>query len=232
MPPIGPYRFAKLLYPLLLALLLAACAAPNDPTEAVTVAATNPAPAAEAPLAEGQLRLNVDASQSEARYRVTEQLVRLDLPSDAIGRTNAISGQIVLNSDGTIVSEQSQFTVDLSTLKSDESRRDNFLRRNVLDTSQFPNATFVPRQAVGLPTPLPTAGAVSFQLTGDLTLRDVTQPVTWDFTGQVEGDALTGTATTAFTFEDFDLTQPRVPVVLSVEDNIRLELDLRFEKDS
>jgi polyisoprenoid-binding protein YceI len=198
----------------------------------VTVVPTDSAPAAQAPLAEGQLRLVVDASQSEARYRVTEQLVRLDLPSDAIGRTNDLSGQVVLNSDGAIVAEQSQFTVDLSTLTSDESRRDNFLRRSVLQTNQFPNATFVPREVAGLPSPLPASGPVSFQVTGDLTIRDVTRPATWDFTGQVEGDALTGTATTAFTFEHFDLTQPRVPVVLSVDDNIHLELDLRLVQDS
>jgi hypothetical protein len=34
---------------------------------------------------------------------------------------------------------------------------------------------------------------------------------------------VTGTAATAFTFSDFELTQPRVPIVLSVADTIRLE---------
>jgi len=34
---------------------------------------------------------------------------------------------------------------------------------------------------------------------------------------------VTGTATTAFPFSEFGLTQPRVPVVLSVADTIKLE---------
>ena len=33
-------------------------------------------------------------------------------------------------------------------------------------------------------------------------------------------------AKTSFKFEDFNLTQPRVPVVLSIEDNITLEMDV------
>src|SRR5574337_973948 len=41
------------------------------------------------------VRLVVVPGKSEARYRVREQLVSLDLPSDAIGRTQAITGTIV-----------------------------------------------------------------------------------------------------------------------------------------
>ena len=41
-----------------------------------------------------------------------------------------------------------------------------------------------------------------------------------------------GTATTSFTFKDFGIPQPRVPVVLSVADTIRLEYDFRFVPDT
>jgi polyisoprenoid-binding protein YceI len=225
--------FSKLaLFLLPVALLLTACAAPNDPTEAVTVAPTSAGPDEAAALSEGQLRLVVAPEGNEARYLVTEQLARLKLPSDAIGRTKAVTGQIVLDADGAVIADQSHFTVDLSTLASDSRMRDNYLRRNVLETADYPNAEFVPSEVSGLPSPLPTAGPVAFQITGGLTVRDVTHAVTWDFAGEVQGDTLTGTASTAFTFEDFDLTQPRVPVVLSLEDNIRLELDLTLVKDS
>ena len=211
-------------------LLLAACAAPNDPTSEVTVVATQPAP--ESALSEGQLRLVLAPEGNEARYLVTEQLARLNLPTDAVGVTDDLTGQLVLNADGTIDPIQSFFTVDLSSLESDSARRDNFLRNNTLQTGTYPTAVFTPTEAIGLPWPPPADGPVSFQLSGDLTIRDVTRPVTWDFAGQVSGDALTGTAHTAFTFGEFELDQPRVPVVLSVEDNIRLELDLHLVKDS
>ena len=80
---------------------------------------------------------------------------------------------------------------------------------------------------------LPTSGDVSFQLTGDLTVHGTTHPVTWTVTATAaNGTDLTGTAVTSFTFADFGISQPRVPVVLSVEDTIKLELDFHLVKSS
>jgi polyisoprenoid-binding protein YceI len=106
------------------------------------------------------------------------------------------------------------------------------VRRAVLQTDQFKNVTFVPTQVSGLPNPLPTSGPVNFKLTGDLTIRNVTKPVTWDVTGTINGDTATGTATTSFKFEDFSLNQPKVPVVLSIVDNITLQLELALQRSS
>jgi polyisoprenoid-binding protein YceI len=176
------------------------------------------------------VRFVLVSEKSEARYRVREQLANVSLPSDAIGRTNDFTGTVVVKPDGTVVSSDSKFVVNLGTLTSDRSQRDNFIKRNVLQTDQYPTAVFVPTQVTGLPSPLPQSGAVSFKLTGDLTVHSVTKPVTWDVSGQVQGNEFTGQATTAFKFEDFNLTQPRVPVVLSVEDHIQLELDVDLQR--
>lgn len=174
---------------------------------------------------EGALTFTLTPGQSKARYRVREQLVNVSLPNDAIGETDQISGSITVNSDGTIDPASSQFVVDLSTLKSDQDRRDNFLRQNVLQTDQYATATFVPKSASGLTWPLAESGEVQFQLVGDLTIRDVNKEVTWDVTGNINGTQGSGLAKTAFTFADFNLEQPRVPVVLSIEDNIVLEVE-------
>lgn len=58
---------------------------------------------------------------------------------------------------------------------------------------------------------------------GDLTVRGVTKPTTWQVDAAFDGGRITGTATTTFPFSEFGLTQPRVPVVLSVADTIKLE---------
>lgn len=169
------------------------------------------------------------AGKSEASYAVREQLAQRDLPSDAIGKTNAITGSITIKPDGSIDSANSKFTVDLSTLQTDQAMRDNYVRRSILQTSQYPNAVFVPTQASGLPASIPQSGDISFQVTGNLTIRDVTKPVTWDVKGSIANDLASGTATTVFTFEDFNLTQPRVPVVLSVVDKITLTVTLTLQ---
>ena len=106
--------------------------------------------------------------------------------------------------------------------------RDGFIKRSTLETDKFPTAEFVPTEVKGLPTPLPKSGPVTFQITGDMTVHGATKPVTWDVTGTVDGNTFKGTAKTAVQFADFGMNQPRVPRVLSIEDNIRLEIDTQF----
>ncbi len=204
---------------------------PPPTTQATPPASVNAAPSdPSAPSASGDapMRFTLVPEGSEARYRVREQLARLSFPSDAVGTTKAISGQIVVNPDGTILSEESKIVVDLTTLRSDESRRDNYIKNNTLQTNRFPTAEFVPREIRGLPSPLPASGEGTFQLIGDLTLHGVTRPVTWEVTARLDGQTLTGSATTSFTFADFNLTVPQVFVVLSVDETIRLEVDFQF----
>ncbi len=176
------------------------------------------------------VRLVVALEKSEARYRVREQLVNVSLPNDAIGRTKEVTGTIVLKTDGAIVSPDSKFVVGLQTLQTDRSQRDNYVRRNVLQIDQYPTVVFVPTQVTGIPSPLPQSGDVTFKLVGDLTIRNVTQQVTWNVTGKIQGNELTSQATTSFKFDYFGLTQPKVPVVLSVEDHIQLELDMVLQR--
>jgi polyisoprenoid-binding protein YceI len=203
-----------------------------EPTTDQSAPATNSTVAA--PTAASQtgdiVKLEVVPEKSQARYRVREQLASLSLPSDAIGKTSAITGTIVGKTDGSISSSESKFVVDLSTLQSDRSQRDNFLRRNVLGTDQYPDATFVPTQATGLPPSFPSSGKAAFKLTGDLTVRNVTKPVTWDVTCQGQTTEGLCNATTSFNFEYFNLTQPHVSVVLSIVDNITLEVDMYLRR--
>jgi polyisoprenoid-binding protein YceI len=67
---------------------------------------------------------------------------------------------------------------------------------------------------------------VPFELVGDLTVKETTRRVTWDATASFDGARVTVRARTAFRFGDFGLRVPRVSVVLSVEDDIKLEADL------
>jgi polyisoprenoid-binding protein YceI len=188
-------------------------------------AATKPAAVSNASVPAGAVQLTIASDSSEARYRAKEQLVGKDLPSDAIGATKAVTGQILVGPDGAIVRDGSKITIDLRTLKSDESRRDNYLQRSTLGTSTHPMAEFVPTEARGLPNPLPQSGTATFELVGDLTLRDKTVPVTWQVEATFAPQTVTGTATTAIKLEDFGISSPRVGPVLSIEEQISLELD-------
>lgn len=178
------------------------------------------------------IRYAVVPERSEARYRIREQLASLSFPNDAVGATRAVEGGIALDVRGRVVSGPSRFTVDLGTLTSDQPRRDNYVRRNTLDTERYPTAVFVPTEVRGLPVPLPQSGTATFELTGDFTVRAVTRRTTWQATATFNGAEVDVRARTAFRFADLGLQIPRVASVLSVEDDIRLELDLVLRRSS
>ena len=173
-------------------------------------------------------RLEVTAG-SKAEYRVREQLARFNLPNDAVGATESVTGAIVVNADGSF-GPGSKLTVDMRTLKTDEPKRDGFVRANTLETERFPNAEFVPRRHKGMPVPLPASGNATFQLIGDMTLHGVTTEQVWDVAATFAGDAVTAKATARFNFAKYKITVPRVFGLLSVDDDIRLELNVRMSR--
>lgn len=172
-------------------------------------------------------RFIVAPSGNEARYRVREQLVGLDLPNDAVGATQEVTGSLLVDGKGTVLRDSSKIVVTVTGLKSDKERRDNYIKRRTIESEKFPTVELVPSTFKGL-TMLPGSAPSSFELVGDLTVHGVTKPTTWKVTARAEGSDIVGSAVTAFTFKDFGLEQPKVPVVLSVADTIKLEYDFRF----
>ena len=173
------------------------------------------------------IRLVVAPTGNEARYRVREQLVNLDLPNDAVGITHNVSGTLLVNPNGSIITDSSKITVNVAVLKSDKDRRDNYIKTHTMETAKYPTVTIVPKSFAGL-TEKPGSAPTEFDMIGDLTVHGVTRPTTWKVKAHSEGDDIVGTATTSFTFKDFSLEQPKVSVLLSVEDTIKLEYDFRF----
>jgi polyisoprenoid-binding protein YceI len=169
------------------------------------------------------VQLVVAPTGNEVRYRVREQLVGLDLPNDAVGATSEVTGGISFDAKGAIVPAASKFVVNVGSLKSDKDRRDGYVRGRVLEAAQYPTVELAPTVLKGLTSPLPTTGSKTFQMVGNLTVHGVTKPTTWQVEAKFDGGKVTGSATTAFPFSEFGLTQPKVPVVLSVADTIKLE---------
>ena len=188
-----------------------------------------PAPAPAGPPTASKLSV---AEGSQARYRVREQLVGISFPNDAVGESSAVTGTLTFRADGTIDASQSKLTVDLRELKSDQEMRDGFIQRRVLETEKFPIAEFVPRAVKGIPYPFPTQpGSQSgFEMVGDLTIHGVTREVTWSGIVTFNEAKVQGMATTKFPFTQFGLTKPSIARLMSVDDTIVLEVNLRTVK--
>lgn len=213
-------------------LLLAACggaAAPSAtaaPTATATTAAATVTPTPSAATAtNGTWTVG---STSKATVRVREQLVGVNLPSDAVLVATGATGTFILKDDGTFSSD-SEISFDLTTLASDNRNRDDFVKSDTLQTRQFPRAEFVPTKTTGLTLPLPASGEFTFKLTGQMTIKGKTKEVTFDVQAKRTGNELTATATAAPTwkFGDFGMTAPSVPFrVVSIVDELRVVVDL------
>ena len=214
----------------LCSVLLIACSGGDEP-ESPTPAPPTAAPATPEPTrAPEPAATGVTVSISEgsvARYSVTEQLARLSSPIDAVGETGDVQGAIAFDADGSVDPARSVITVAVAGLTSDEDRRDGYVRNNTLSTSQFPSVELAVTAVEGLDWPFPDSGQTTFQLIGDLTIREATAPVTWNVEAQATDGVVTGQARTVITFDQFDLSKPSLAFIVSVEDEIRLELDLQ-----
>jgi polyisoprenoid-binding protein YceI len=166
------------------------------------------------------------ASGSEAGYRVREKLANLPAQSDAVGRTPDVTGTVVI--DDAAVSAAT-FTVDLTTLESDEDRRDSRVQ-GTLQTDQFPNATFELTSPIDLQDP--TAATATVNAVGDLTLHGVTKSVTIPIEAARNGEQLELVGSITFPMADFGITPPNVGGFVTVEDDATLELKLFLERDA
>jgi polyisoprenoid-binding protein YceI len=171
------------------------------------------------------LRFVLSPTGSAVRYRVRERLMGHDLDNDAIGETKTLSGAIEFDSKGKVIPQSSKFVVDAGTFVSDKDRRDGFVRGRLLEADAYPSIVLVPTDVRGVSLPLPTSGTLPIEMTGNLTVHGVTRPTIWKGSARFQDGKVTGSAATAFTFDDIQMEQPRVPVLLSVADTIRLEID-------
>jgi len=157
---------------------------------------------------------------------VQEQLVGIGAKT-AVGRTPRVTGTMTL--EGTNVPKAS-FDVDMTTLTTDDSRRDNAIRTQAIETARFPKASFVLTQPIQLES-IPADGEkVAVDATGDLTLHGVTKSVTIPLEAQRKGDVIVVIGSLEIPFADYSISQPRAASVLSVEDKGTFEVQLFFSR--
>ncbi|MFL2763854.1 MAG: YceI family protein [Dehalococcoidia bacterium] len=162
---------------------------------------------------------------STARYIVREQLARWVSEKDVSGETQLVEGKIIISSEGKLIAKGSRFVVNVKSLKSDESKRDNYIKNNALESNKFPEAIFEINMMEGLNGPLPTSGEVNLTLIGDMTIHGVTKEISWTLLANIENEDIKGIAKTSIEFDTFDIRKPSLPFILTLDDTLRLELD-------
>jgi polyisoprenoid-binding protein YceI len=161
------------------------------------------------------------ATGTFAGFRIQEELASIG-SATAVGRTGDVTGTITIEGDTLVAAE---FTVDVSTITTNESRRDDNVQR-ALESGQFPTATFTITEPVSLGAAATTGEAVSVSAVGDLTIHGVTNQVTFALDAQLVGDTIVVVGSTDVVFSDYDVQVPDSQIVLSVEDHGVVEMQL------
>ncbi len=164
------------------------------------------------------------APGSVAGYRVREKLASLPAQSDAVGRTEAVTGSVVISQSGAnLTADTVNVEVDVTKLASDESRRDNRIRTDGLQTATFTTATFASNGPVALPATVADGAVVKVDVPGKLTIHGVTKDVTLPVDVRLDGAQGEAVGTLKFPFSDYNITAPNVGGFVTVDPEGTLE---------
>jgi polyisoprenoid-binding protein YceI len=163
--------------------------------------------------------------ESQVSYTVQETFINKNNKlNTAIGVTKQVTGDIYGNKADPSQSKIGVITIDISQFTSDSSMRDNFIRRNFLESSKYPLATFAPTTFDGMPASYAEGQTYTFKVTGNLTVHNVTKPVTFDVTASLSGNTLSGTATTGIKMSDFGVGPITLAGMIQTQDDVKLAL--------
>lgn len=165
-------------------------------------------------------------SQDNSEVTFTMSEILRGAPTTVIGATSQVAGEIAVDLNDLSTAQVGAIQINARTLETDEDRRNQAIRNRILFTDNYEFITFTPTEIIGLSGSAVPGQPVSFQITGDLTIRDMTQPITFEVTAQVdENGHLIGSAVTTINRADFDLSIPSVPFVAEVSEEVELALN-------
>jgi polyisoprenoid-binding protein YceI len=196
-----------------------ASAATQTPVSVSTASPTD-APASQ------PVRFDILSSESQVRFLLDEDLRGSRVT--VVGTTNQVAGQIAVDFAAPVQSQVGIIRINVRSLATDNEFRDRAIRGQILQSAQdaFEFAEFTPTEVTGLPSSVTLGEAFTFQVTGGLKIRDVTNTVTFDVTvTPVSQTRLEGLARAVVTRESYGLTIPSVPGVANVEEEVELEID-------
>ena len=238
-PPTAPRRRTALIVAGLAVVVIAGFVAAyavfftGDSTDRLSLSDPSGPSADRAPALGGQGPVGrwVVAEGSEAGYRVREKLARLPAQSDAVGRTTAVSGEMTVAASGDgFVARDLRMEVDLTQLRSDESRRDNRIRTQGLESDRFPKATFASAAGVAVPADAATGREFDADVEGDLTLHGVTRRVKIPVKGRLNGETLEVAGSLRFPMSMFAIDPPNIGGFVTVDPDATMEFKIALKQ--
>lgn len=198
---------------------------PSESPSASGTSASNPSAGPPATF-DGTWALGAAGTTSFVGYRVREQFSFLPAPSDAVGRTTAVTGSLaVAGLKITAVSVKA----DMTQIHSDKAMRDERMQTMGLETDRFPTASFTLTSPISFAKRPPAGTIVHVVAHGNLNLHGVTRSVNIPLEARWSGDQIQVAGSLPVLFADYGITPPSVGPV-TVQDHGTMELALTFTK--
>lgn len=192
---------------------------PEPVEEATSIPAEEPESSADGPTV-----YEISQDDSEVRFELDEDLRGSRIT--VIGSTNQIAGQLAVDYADLASTQVGVIQINARTLATDNEFRNRAINNEILDTGTFEFITFTPTAVTGLTGGASVGDTITFDIVGDLTVRDVTMEVTFTVEATAVSDTqITGTASTVILRDDYGLGIPSVPSVANVEEEIELYID-------
>lgn len=142
------------------------------------------------------------------------------------GTTKDVNGSVAYDSQtGEFLKGEVQ--IGLASIDSGNGVRDARMRNEFLQTDKFPTATFVVKKIENFPKFSEWkqwGNRQKGKMVGDLTIRNITKPVTFDAEAIYTGKELKITGTSKVKMTDYGITPPSI-LLVTVEDTLGLEFD-------
>ena len=165
-------------------------------------------------------------SPSQAGYRVKEVL--FGQSTEAVGRTGNVDRALTISGAKVTTAD---ISIDLASVTSDKSQRDNQFRGRIMNVTRYPTATFKLTQPIDLGT-LPADGlTVTVPATGELTLHGTTKTVTTNVTAKRTGGTIEVNGTIPVVFADYGIPNPSFGPA-NTEDHGEIEFLVAFTKSN
>ena len=163
---------------------------------------------------------------SFARYKIGEVLTRYPNPIIAVGESDQVSGGVVFDENGEVLS--GTIVVNVSVLKSDKNKRDNWIRRRGGIGAEV---ILKVKELEGLILPLEKTGEIKFVIIGDLEISGTSVATRWNASATLSETNIEGKAETLISWDQFGLSKPSLPFIISVEDEIALEIEYKASRN-
>jgi polyisoprenoid-binding protein YceI len=171
------------------------------------------------------LTLELVPEETEARFVIGEILRGQD--NTVVGSTRQVRGEIRIDPGQPHQSTMGTFRIDAGSLATDNGMRDRAIATFIPQSSTYPTITFEATSISDIPEDAALGQALALQIQGNLTIRDITQEVTFDATVTPVSEArLVGSPSATILGQDFELSIPSVPSVASVDEEVILEINL------